>query len=1082
MRIILGACLVVCLGVPLGADVDPDLLAGLGARSIGPAAMSGRVAAVEAVAADPKIVYVGAATGGVWKSSDGGVSWKPIFDDQPVAAIGAIAVFQASPDVVWVGTGEGNPRNSASVGNGVYRSLDGGVTWSHLGLADSERIHRIVLHPSDPDVAWVAALGKTWGEHTERGVFKTIDGGKTWRKVLFVDERTGAADLVADPRNPQKLFAAMWQHRRWPWFFQSGGPGSGVHVSHDGGETWKRLTPEDGLPEGELGRVGLAIAPSDPQIVYALVEVEGEENVFLRSQDGGRTFKQQATTKRQEIGNRPFYYADLRVDPVDPQRVYSLWSIVTVSDDGGKTWQTLVPFGEVHPDHHALWINPRDPHHLINGNDGGVYVSRDRGHTWTFVRNLPFAQFYHVRVDDEHPYNVYGGLQDNGSWKGPSAVWENGGIRDHHWSEVLFGDGFDTVPDPRDSTWGYAMSQEGYLARWSLRTGEQKLIRPAPRREGASGSWDDLRFNWNAAIAIDPFDPDTIYYGSQYVHRSRDRGETWEIVSPDLTTDRPEWQRQAQSGGLTLDVSGAENFTTVIALAPSPLAKGVLWAGTDDGRLHLTRDGGAKWASVEANFRGVPANTWIPHVEPSRFDPAEAFVVLDDHRRANWTPYVLRTRDYGKTWESLATKDLRGYCLTIVQDPVDRDLLFLGTEFGLWFSIDGGKRWLPFRHGVPTVSVMDLAIQAREKALVVATHGRGLYVIDDLQPLRDLTASTLDAPLHLFQISTAQQYRVRQSGASRFPGDGEFRGANLPYGARIFFSLDREGLPHPDDKKERLRKEAERRRKKPADADKADDEVPKVEIRVADAAGKTIRTLRQAGKLGVNRVIWDLAADAFKQPPEDETDESDDEGDDEPTGPEVPPGTYTVTVSLGELSQSGTIEVKADPRFEIAPEARQARWAVEQRLGAVQNVAVTAIERLRDLAGDLARVRAKRSLGKQKHEIEADALIDAAEELETAAKKVERRFQVPPDAKGIEPDDAVLSHVGRASYFLSSSWEAPSPTELGYLERAEAELAAALPELEGFFRAEVTAFRLELDKAEIRLLPAPAPLEVPASP
>ncbi|MCB1035479.1 MAG: hypothetical protein KDD47_16775, partial [Acidobacteria bacterium] len=440
--------------------LDPNLLAGLKARSIGPATMSGRVGAIEALASDPDTIYVGAATGGLWRSTDGALTWKPLFDDQPVAAIGAVAVHPASTDIVWVGTGEGNPRNSASVGNGVYKSMDGGETWSHLGLEETERIHRIVLHPTDPDIAYVAALGKTWGEHPQRGVFKTTDGGKTWRKVLYVNETTGASELVMDPKNPHKLFATLWQHRRWPWFFESGGPGSGIFVSHDAGETWKKLTPEDGLPEGDLGRIGLAIAPSDPRVVYALVEAEGKTNRFLRSDDGGRSFKTQADTAGQEIGNRPFYYSDIRVDPAEPNRVYSLWSLISVTEDGGKTWRVQVPFSPVHPDHHALWIDPGNPRFLIDGNDGGVYLSRDRGETWRYVRNLPFAQFYHVRVDDETPFNVYGGLQDNGSWRGPSTVWSNGGIRDFHWQEVFFGDGFDTVPDPEDSTRGYAMSQE----------------------------------------------------------------------------------------------------------------------------------------------------------------------------------------------------------------------------------------------------------------------------------------------------------------------------------------------------------------------------------------------------------------------------------------------------------------------------------------------------------------------------------------------------------------------------------------------------------------------------------------------
>jgi photosystem II stability/assembly factor-like uncharacterized protein len=418
--------LLAALAAPLHAQIDPELLAGMRARSIGPAAMSGRIAAIEAVVANPDIVYVGASTGGVWKSENGGLTWQPIFDDQPVHAIGAIAVFQASPDIVWVGTGEGNPRNSVSIGNGVYKSMDGGRTWTHLGLDETEHIYRILLDPRDPQVAYVAAQGRLWGENPERGVFKTVDGGRTWTKVLYVDERTGAADVVMDPTNPNKLIAAMWDHRRWPWFFRSGGPGSGIYLTVDGGMNWKKVAPEDGLPTGDLGRVGLAIAPSNPSVVYALVEAK--ENALYRSEDGGYTWRK--INSEENIGNRPFYYADLRVDPQDPNRIYSLYSRISVSTDGGRSFGVLGSYmGSPHPDHHAMWIDPNDPTHIYEGNDGGVAESRDRGATWRFVANLPLGQYYHINVDMETPYHVYGGMQDNGSWRGPSSVWENGGIR-----------------------------------------------------------------------------------------------------------------------------------------------------------------------------------------------------------------------------------------------------------------------------------------------------------------------------------------------------------------------------------------------------------------------------------------------------------------------------------------------------------------------------------------------------------------------------------------------------------------------------------------------------------------------------
>ncbi|HEX6202537.1 MAG TPA: hypothetical protein VF100_06000, partial [Thermoanaerobaculia bacterium] len=1106
------ACAALAPAAPVAAQaIDPDLLAGLAARSIGPATMSGRIADVTVVPGPPDTIWVGAATGGVWKSTDGGIRFEPVFDDQPVAAIGAIAVNPQRPDVVWVGTGEGNPRNSVSVGNGVYRSLDGGKTWTHLGLDETERIYRILLHPDFPSTAWVCAMGKTWGENAERGVFRTTNGGETWQHVLAVDERTGCADLEIDPRNPAKLYAAMWDHRRWPWSFRSGGPGSGLFVSRDAGATWTRATPDDGLPEGDLGRIGLAVAPSDPDVVYAYVEGE-KENGLYRSTDGGRSW--QLRTTDSEAGNRPFYYADLRVDPADPDRVYSLWSLVSVSDDGGESFEVLVPFRGVHPDHHAMWIDPADAHHLVEGNDGGVYESRDRGKTWRFVANLPLAQYYHVRVDDETPYNVYGGLQDNGSWRGPSEVWENGGIRNHHWQEVGFGDGFDTVPIPGDSRRGYAMSQEGFVQRWDLDTGERRSIRPAPEGD------EPLRFNWNAAIEVDPFEPDTVYFGSQFVHRSRDRGETWETISPDLTSDNPEWQRQDESGGLTPDVTGAENFTTLVALAASPVERGVLWAGSDDGRLHVTRDGGAAWTSVEGNLRGVPANTWIPHVEPSPHDAATAFVVLDNHRRSDWTPYVYRTTDFGRTWRSLATPALRGYALAIRQDPVDPDLLFLGTEFGLWVSLDAGASWLPFRHGVPTVSVMDLAIQPREGDLVIATHGRSLYVVDDLTPLRHLEPAHLAAPIHLYPVADAQQAQIAQTGSSRFPGDGEFRGENEPYGALIAFTLAGDELPWPDEERERARKEAERQEKRregeareatrreegaesvrrqtgeaaergeePAageevaeeEAEEAEEAAPdrrgpKAEIVVRDADGRRVRRFEAPVHRGLNRVAWNLRRDDFAEP---KTEDDDEEGFDR-GGPEVPPGTYQVTVRYGDAEATAPVRVLPDPRFAFTEADRRAGHDAVMRLGALQETLTAAIERVRGARRDVETVLSRHAAAKAEAERQAERAgapaagdeaegsgdDDAADPLARDGKKLladldqlERTLWVPPDTRGIVAETDPWSLVGRASWILSPGWRPPTPAQRRYVEIGEQAVAKAVADTNRFFADRVAPFR-----------------------
>ena len=1078
------------LATTLHAQVDPELLAGMKARSIGPASMSGRVAAIDAVESNPDIVYVGAATGGVWKSVDGALSFTPIFDDQPVAAIGAVAIFQPSPDIVWVGTGEGNPRNSMSVGNGIYKSIDAGRTWQHLGLDKTERIHRILTHPTDPNIVWVAAMGQAWGQNADRGIFKTIDGGKTWTKVLYVNERTGAADLIIDPSNPNKLFAAMWEYRRWPWFFNSGGPGSGLYVTHDGGATWKRMTEEDGMPKGNLGRIGLAIARSNPSIVYALVEAE--KSALLRSDDGGR--KWNAVNTEYNVANRPFYYADIRVDPADPNRVYNVYSLVSLSTDGGKSFRTLIPFAKIHPDYHAFWINPNDPTHIYAGNDGGVAESKDRGASWRFVATLPLAQYYHIAVDNDVPYNVYGGMQDNGSWKGPNTTWETAGIRNWDWQEVGFGDGFGTVPVITDPMVGYAMSQEGHLMRWNLRTGERKTIRPAPPETDEK----DLRFNWNAAIAADPFDPDTVYFGSQYVHKSTDRGDSWTIISPDLTTNRKEWQNQARTGGLTPDVTSAENFTTILIIAPSPIERGTIWAGTDDGRVHVTRDGGANWTSVEGNLKGVPANTWVPEIKASRHSAGTAFIVLDDHRRSNWTPYVYRTTDYGKTWTSLATKDLQGYALSIEQDPVDPELLFLGTEFGLWTSLDAGRSWMKWKHGFPTVSVQGLVVHPRDHDLVVGTHGRAAYILDDVRPLRSVSKAILDQPLHLFEIPDAQAYTTRQKKGGRFLGDGEFRADNRPYGALLTYSLNVAGLPHPVDDKERERKQKERDAaqkslvtetgepivdipkdvEKPAAAAAApaprdSDKAPEVDIEVADASGTVIRKFKGPAKLGVNRTAWDLHRDAFKRPtvPGEEPNEFRPR-----TGPEILPGTYTVTIKYKDHEAKQTVRVLADPRTDVTPEQRQAKFDTIMRAGRLTETVTSAIDRIQKTRADIDSVSSKLKKDDSAADKTPDPLVKAGAELKKRLDEMEKRLWVPPKTKGIVADTDVLSKIQYPLFSLQSSWDAPTAAQLTYLERAEALLKVVLADFNKLFAEDVAKYRAEVRAKNVVLFPEEPPL------
>lgn len=1085
MRLQCGFVLIVLLVISLPAPAqqfDGSLLEGLKARAIGPAGMSGRISDIDARHSDPNHILVGTATGGVWMSHDGGVTWRPVFDDEAVASIGAVAINQNNPDILWVGTGEGATRNSTSIGGGVYKSTDGGKSWHLMGLERSERINRIALHPTDPDIAYAAALGQLWGRNPERGLYRTTDGGETWERILYVDEKTGATDVTMDPTNPHKLFAAMWEYRRWPNRFKSGGPGSGLYVSHDGGDNWRRLTPEDGIPEGELGRAAFAIAPSDGNRVYALVEAE--ESALLRSDDGGESWRK--VNSEYNVADRPFYYTLLAVAPDNPDRVYNIATRVRVSIDGGKTFELIrgidccAPSNTIHIDNHAMWINPRDGRHIIVGNDGGLAISRDRGDTWRFVRNLPLAQFYHVAVDDARPYNVYGGLQDNGSWRGPAEVWQAGGIRNHHWQEVAFGDGFDTRPDPENPRAGYAMSQGGFLLRWDLDTGEQRLIRPDPPEEDV-----ELRFNWNAGFAQDPFDPATVYYGSQFIHKSTDRGASWEVISPDLTTGSEElWQQAMESGGLTPDVTAAEFHTTITVIAPSPLEEGVIWAGTDDGRVHVTRDGGGNWASVEGGTgslisAGGDQGAWVPFIAPSPHDPAQAFIVFDDHRRGDMTPYVYRADNYGGSLTRIVDgNDVSGYALSILQDPVDPELMFLGTEFGLWVSLDGGGDWTRWRAGVPTVSVMDMAFQAREDDLVLGTHGRGIFVIDDYGALRGLSPGDFDTRFALLDTTVGQQYRAGPIMDSRFPGSGEFRAANKPYGVLLTFMAAGDDLPHPDREAERARKQARRAAERNGEeGDDKKDETPKVMIEIADAGGEVIRTFKASPHQGVNRAIWDLSRDGVAPMPPVENEEVKNllaEGL-LPPGPEVPPGTYTVTLTFGDEEASTQVRVEPDPRSPYTPEKRRDRYEAQLALMDMQRPMIDAVERIvrtrRDIDTLMTLVEDASPPSPNGENGPYAAVRERADALKERLDELERRFRVPPETRGIVYSaDKVASRVGMAGFFVGSSYDAPSASAQTYIRIAESSLEAALADLNAVLAEDVPALRNAAQEAGLGLL------------
>jgi photosystem II stability/assembly factor-like uncharacterized protein len=855
------AVLLLVRPVPAAESVTltPALLGPLTARSIGPANMGGRVTGVAVVESKPSTMYVATASGGLWKTVNRGTTWTPVFDEQPVASIGDVAVASSDPNVVWVGTGEANARNSVSWGDGVYQSTDAGKTWKNVGLKETSHIGRVVIHPKNPNVVYVAALGRIWGPSRERGVYKTVGGGKTWEQVKFLDEDTGFVDLVMDPADPETLFAAAYQVRRDAF---SGvnpatmtGPASGIYKTTDGGQTWERLT--EGLPDRPLGRCGLAIYRKDPRILFAIVQTDRtslrtvsgqpagdsgkvETGGVFRSADGGATW-----AKVNDLCPRPFYFGQIRIDPNDPQRVYVLGIALHVSTDGGKTFYADAAPG-VHSDLHALWINPADSRHLIAGSDGGMFFSYDRGARWEHLKTLPIGQFYGVAVDVRRPYRVFGGLQDNGIWGGPSRTTNREGITVADWFRVYEADGFRCQVDPTDPDLLYAEWQYGRLMRFNVRSGQETDVQPKPGKGEQA-----YRFNWNAPVLLSPHNPRIVFFGGNHVFRSIDRGDTWERLSPDLTHGQPG--------------TSANTGHTLTALTQSPLQANVLYAGSDDGRLHVSRDGGAAWQDVSARVPGVPPERWITSLEASHFDAGTAYLALDRHRHKDRAPYVFRTEDHGKTWKPLANNlPPTGPVHVIREDPRNRDLLYVGTEFGLFASIDRGESWVPIRNGLPTVAVHDLVVHPRDRELVIGTHGRSIYVLD-VAALQEMNRQMLGEAAHLFDVKPATVFRYRGSHGL---GTGKnYLAPNPPYGAAIYYYL-----------------------KEAVEAG--------VRVSIADATGTPVAELSGPGTPGLHRVQWNLVGFPSLTPPR--------------PAKEVGPGDYAVRLKVGGKVLARKVRVEAE--------------------------------------------------------------------------------------------------------------------------------------------------------------------------
>jgi photosystem II stability/assembly factor-like uncharacterized protein len=985
----LAAALLALPAIGRGQDVkiDSETFGGLQPRNIGSAAMSGRIAAIDAVEGDRPTLYVGAASGGVWKSVDGAVTFKPVFDKH-CQSIGAIAIDRQDVKTVWIGTGESWVRNSVSLGDGIYRTTDGGDTWQHLGLKDSERIARIVIDPKRGDTVYVAVTGHLWDAHPERGVYRTRDGGKTWQRVLFVNENTGCADIAIDPDDPSTLYAAMWQFRRQPWIFSSGGPGSGLYKSTDGGDTWKRLTT--GLPAGELGRCALSVSPARSSRVYAFVE--SKASAMYRSDDKGETWTMLSTASG--VISRPFYFSYVIADPKDPDRVYKPATGLFVSEDAGKTFSPIG--GGVHSDFHALWINPADTDEILVGTDGGLYATADQGNTWRFIGGLPLSQFYHVSYDMEWPYNVYGGLQDNGSWMAPSR--KQGGIANRHWRVLGGGDGFWAFSDPTDPDITYVEYQGGNMLRVRRSTGETKEIKPFRAKDEP-----EYRFNWNTPIHVSPSRSGTLYLGAQFLFRSRDRGDTWERISPDLTTNDPLKQKQKESGGITPDNSSAENHTTIFAISESPKNADVVWVGTDDGNVQVTRDGGKTWALVSRKIAGLPPSTWVTTVEASRFAEGTAYATFDGHQTGDMKTYVYKTADFGKTWQSIATADLKGHAHVVREDLVKPELLYLGTEQGLWVSIDGGVQWSQIRGEFPNVAVRDLAIHPREHDLIIATHGRGIWILDDLTALRAITTEVLAAEARM--LPSRPSVMVIPSSEQRFEAS-EYRGRSLEDATAVSYYLKKRHM------------------------------FGDLRLEVFDEKGKLITSTPGAKRRGLNRVAWSTRLKGPKVPPASSL---------VPqafafVGPQLPEGTYTVKLVRGNDTLTSQVELVADPRSPHKAEDRAAQREIAHRLYRDLERLTYLVDAIID-ARDQARARAEK-LGK------TDGL---AKKLGVTADKLDdlRRSLVTVREGGqITGEEKLREKMGRLYGGVNGYEGRPTNSQLRYADVLEGEMAAAQQEFE----------------------------------
>ena len=937
-------------GVLLAAPLPAQDLGTLPWRHIGPSSFGGRIDDIEAIPGRPSTIFVGTAGGGVFRTTNNGTTWAPVFDrDGRSTSIGDIAIAPSDPGIVWVGTGEPNNRQSSTWGDGIYRSLDGGETWTHMGLKETHHIGRVVIHPRNPNTVFVAALGHLWGPNDDRGVYRTTDGGTTWKKVLAGNNVTGAVDVALDP-DGRTVYAAMYQRQRRGFGFVGGGPGSGLFRSRDGGDTWEPLT--NGLPVGVKGRIGIAIAPSQPNTVYAIVEAKAG-GVF-RSDDKGSTW-----TRQSSLNPRPMYYSQVRVDPQHPDRVWVLGTYVHKSIDGGKTFTTDSTGDRIHVDHHALWLNPNDGNHMMLGNDGGLYFTYDGAKNWDFIDNLPIGQFYDIDVDDRDPYYVYGGTQDNGTWGLPVRTYNGVGITNADVINIAYGDGFFTVTDPADPRYIYANSQGGRAYRVHLATREERGIRPVP-----ADAKDTIRFNWSTPMVRSPHDPRTIYYGGNKLFRTRDGGESWDVVSPDLTRNQ-EWKSIPIMGVVRDSTTpsrddGVSDYGTITSVSESPRSQGVLLVGTDDGQVQLSTDGGAAWTNITARFR-LPAPRWVSKVLWSQHEARTAYVAFDGHYDDDLAPMVYRTTDGGITWSAVAGDLPVGHSVkTLAEHPSNRDVLFAGTEFGLYVTFDGGKRWAYVGGALPRVRIDDIAIHPKHRDLVLGTHGRSIIVLDDISLFDKGAPVVASGEAALYPIRPVMQRFVTRILPT--PGARNFQAPNPPPGALITYAL---GVPAS-----------------------ASDTV--ATLKVADAAGKVVRTLKVPAAAGIHRAAWDLHND--RAPGVTDADEG---WFGLPSGAWVPPGRYTVTLAARGREVSQPVDVSGDSRVEIAAGALEARHAASMRLAALQKSFNDGVELHKQMTAERERLERALATTPARRDSLAALVAEVRQQLDSLGRRFGAGFGGP---------------------------------------------------------------------------------------